>query len=193
MISIDDKIISIDLFTQKFMCDLACCKGECCVDGNSGAPLEADEVDVLEREYEAYKPYMKPAGIAAVERQGFMVVDTDGDYTTPLIAGAECAFSFEEDGVTLCAVERAWKEGLTPFRKPVSCHLYPIRVAKFSNSTYGLNYHRWNICAAAVECGERHGIPLYKALSEPLVRRFGEDFYASMEEAAGYISKEGLR
>lgn len=183
MLEIDNKIISLDLFNEYFMCDLPSCKGQCCVEGNSGAPLEDDEVDMLEEEYEAYKPYMKPEGIKAVEEKGFMVVDTDGEYTTPLINDSECAYSFEQDGITFCAVEKAWREGASSFRKPISCHLYPIRVARFSDGSFGLNYHRWDICSAARECGRRRAIPVYKALKEPLIRRFGEDFYRSLEEA----------
>ena len=108
MIQIDDKIVSTEILTTRFCCDLPRCKGICCVEGNAGAPLEADEVDTLEAEYETYKPYMKPEGIEAVERQGFMVIDEDGDYTTPLIGEAECAYSFEQDGITFCAIERAY-------------------------------------------------------------------------------------
>ena len=113
MIQIDDKIVSSELLTERFCCDLSHCKGICCVEGNAGAPLEIDEVEVLEHEWEAYRPYMKPEGIEAVERQGFMVLDEDGDLTTPLIGEAECAYSFEENGVTMCAIERAWREGRT--------------------------------------------------------------------------------
>lgn len=145
MIEIDDKIVSADLLRECFACDLTQCKGICCVEGNAGAPLEADEVETLEREYAAYRPYMTPEGIEAVERQGFMVVDDDGDYTTPLVNDAECAYSRNENGVTLCAIEKAWLEGKTPFRKPISCHLYPIRLVHFSNGSIGLNYHRWSV------------------------------------------------
>ena len=142
MIEIDDKIVSADLLRECFACDIAQCKGICCVEGNAGAPLEAEEVEILEREYPNYKPCMTPEGIEAVERQGFMVVDEDGDLTTPLVNDAECAYTYTENGVTLCAIEKAWMEGRTPFRKPISCHLYPIRLMRFSNGTVGLNYHR---------------------------------------------------
>ncbi len=189
MIEIDDKIVSADLLRECFACDLAQCKGICCVEGNSGAPLEMDEVDVLEEEWENYRPYMTPEGIEAVERQGFMVVDPDGDYTTPLVDDAECAFSCEENGITYCAIERAWKEGKTSFRKPISCHLYPIRLASFSNGSIGLNYHRWEVCRPACECGKRLGIPVYRALKEPIVRRFGEDFYHQLEAAADLLAE----
>ena len=147
MIEIDDKIVSADLLRECFACDIAQCKGICCVEGNAGAPLEAEEVGILEREYAAYKPYMTPEGIEAVERQGFMVIDEDGDLTTPLVGDAECAYTYSENGITLCAIEKAWLEGKTAFRKPISCHLYPIRVVRFSNGTAGLNYHRWSVCA----------------------------------------------
>ena len=187
MIEIDDKIVSLDLLRESFACDLGACKGACCVEGNAGAPLEMDEVDTLEEEYDNYKEYMTPEGRAEVERQGFMVVDTDGDYTTPLVGDAECAYSYCENGVTLCAVERAWAEGKTSFRKPVSCHLYPIRVVNFSNGTVGLNYHRWDICAGARLCGQRQGIPVYRSLREPIIRRFGEEFYKALECAEEYL------
>ncbi len=189
MIEIDDRIVSADLLRECFACDLTQCKGICCVEGNSGAPLEMDEVDVLEEEWENYRPYMTPEGIEAVERQGFMVVDPDGDYTTPLVDDAECAFSCEENGITYCAIERAWKEGKTSFRKPISCHLYPIRLASFSNGSIGLNYHRWEVCRPACECGKRLGIPVYRALKEPIVRRFGEDFYHQLEAAADLLAE----
>ena len=190
MIEIDDKIVSLDLLRECFACDLSRCKGICCVEGNAGAPLEIEEVATLEAQYETYKPYMTPEGIAAVERQGFMVVDDEGDYTTPLVGDAECAYSYTENGVTLCAVERAFREGRCSFRKPISCHLYPIRVMRFSNGTVGLNYHRWSVCAPARRCGARLGIPVYKALREPIVRRFGEEFYKALEAAEELIKQQ---
>lgn len=183
MIEIDDKIVSADLLRECFACDLSQCRGICCVEGNAGAPLEADEVDILEREYEAYRPYMTAEGIEAVERQGFMVVDAEGDYTTPLVDDAECAYARNENGVTLCAIEKAWLEGKTPFRKPISCHLYPIRLVHFSNGSIGLNYHRWSVCEPARRCGRKLGIPVYRALREPIIRRFGEEFYRALEAA----------
>lgn len=190
MIEIDGKIIASDLLTEQFCCDLAVCKGECCVEGDSGAPLEIEEVDELENEYPNYKPYMTPEGIEAVESQGFMVVDVDGDYTTPLIDGAECAYSFKENGITFCAIERAYREGKCSFLKPISCHLYPIRVKHFATGDYGLNIHRWNICKCAFDCGKREGVKLYKAMREPLVRRFGEEFYEALCQAAEMFENE---
>lgn len=189
MIEIDDKIVSMDLLRESFACDITRCKGICCVEGNAGAPLDIEEVDTLEEEYPNYKPYMTPEGIEAVERQGFMVVDQDGDYTTPLVNDAECAYSYNENGITQCAIEKAWAEGKTSYRKPISCHLYPIRLINFSNGTVGLNYHRWSVCSSARECGKKLGIPVYKSLREPIIRRFGEDFYKALEAAEEYVKK----
>lgn len=191
MIEIDGKILTTDIITQKFLCDLSRCRGICCVEGNSGAPLESDEAKILADEYAAYKPYMTGEGVAEVERQGFAVTDDDGDLVTPLVGEAECAYSYNEGGVTLCAVERAWKEGRTAFRKPVSCHLYPIRVTRFGNGTYGLNYHRWAVCEPAKLLGQKEGVPMFRMLKDAIVRRFGEEFFAALEEAERYLEKEG--
>lgn len=190
MIEIDDKIVSTDILSECFACDLGKCKGICCVEGDAGAPLEIDEVDILEEEYPNYAPFMTAEGRAEVERQGFMVVDSDGDYTTPLVDNAACAYAFEEDGVTFCAIERAYREGKCSFLKPISCHLYPIRVKQFRNGSYGLNYHRWAVCSSARECGKKIGVPVYKALREPIVRRFGEEFYRSLECAEELMKEE---
>lgn len=189
MIQIDDKIISTEILTTKFCCDLSHCKGICCVEGNAGAPLEADEVDILEEEYETYRPYMKPEGIKAIEQQGFMVIDEDGDYTTPLINDAECAYSFEENGITYCAIEQAYNEGKCSFLKPISCHLYPIRLVTFNNGTIGLNYHHWNVCHDALTFGKEKGIPLYRMLKAPLIRRFGDDFFEALCAAEQYLNE----
>lgn len=190
MIEIDDKIVSADILKECFACDLGKCKGICCVEGDAGAPLELEEVDELEENYAAYAPYMTEEGRREVERQGFMVVDSDGDYTTPLVNNAECAYAFEENGITFCAIERAYREGKCSFLKPISCHLYPIRVMKFSNGTFGLNYHRWGVCHDAVECGRKIGLPIYKALKEPIIRRFGEEFYKALECAEELIKEQ---
>jgi len=190
MLEIDDKIVSLDVLCEAFCCDLSRCRGACCVEGESGAPLSEEEVDLLEEEYDNYKPYMTAKGVEAIQQQGFMVVDSDNEYTTPLIAQRECAYSFEQDGVTLCAIERAYREGHTAFVKPVSCHLYPIRVTRFRNGSHGLVYHRWDTCHAARESGSLNATPLYRALREPLVRRFGEEFYRALEAADEMLRNE---
>lgn len=172
------------------MCDVGKCRGMCCVEGNSGAPLEEEETAVLEREFAAYRDYMTPEGLEAIGKEGHYVTDSDGDLTTTLVDGLECAYSTREGGVTMCAIEKAWKEGRTAFRKPISCHLYPIRVDRFSDGSYGLNYHRWNVCSPAVTLGRATGTPVYKALREPIVRRFGAEFYTALEEADRLLREE---
>lgn len=188
MIEIDGKIVSTDIITTKFLCDLTRCKGICCVEGNSGAPLETDEARILAEEYPAYKPYMTGEGVVEVERQGFAVWDDDGDLTTPLVGDAQCAYSYRENGVTLCAIEKAWAGGSTAFRKPVSCHLYPIRVVRFGNGTLGLNYHRWAVCEGARVLGEAQGVPMYRMLRDAITRRFGAEFYEALEAAEKYLN-----
>jgi hypothetical protein len=190
MIDIDGIIVSTDILTERFLCDLSACRGICCVEGNSGAPLEADEARVLAEEYAVFRPCMTPEGVAEVERQGFAVVDSDGDLVTPLVGDAECAYSYNEGGVTLCAIEKAWAEGKTGFRKPVSCHLYPIRVARFGDGSLGLNYHGWAVCEGARKLGRERGVPLYRMLREAIVRRFGEEFFEALEAAEKYLAKE---
>lgn len=190
MIEIDGKIVSTDIITEKFLCDLSKCKGICCVEGNAGAPLEAEEARILAEEYANYKPYMTGEGVYEIGRQGFSVVDDDGDLVTPLVGDAECAYSYSENGVTLCAVEKAWAEGKTPFRKPISCHLYPIRVMTFGNGTFGLNYHRWAVCSAAKELGQKKGVPMFRMLKDPITRRFGEEFFEALEEAEKYLGNQ---
>lgn len=190
MIEIDGKIVSTDILTVRFACDLAHCRGICCVEGNAGAPLDPEEVDILEAEYDNYKRYMTPEGRKVVEKEGFMVVDADGDLTTPLVDDAECAYSFTENGITFCAMERACRNGETAFKKPISCHLYPIRLTTFSNGSTGLNYHRWGVCSGALAKGRNEGVPMYRSLREPIVRRFGEEFYETLAEAEKLLSQE---
>jgi len=187
MIELDDKLVSEEVLTVRFRCDLARCRGQCCVEGDGGAPLELSEAEILEAEYPIYEPFMKPDGVKVIEREGFFTVDIDGELLTPLIAGRECVYSYEERGVTLCAIEKAFFAGRTTFRKPISCHLYPIRLIKLSDGRVGLNYHRWNVCAGALSRGEKEGTPLYEALRESLVRRFGEGFCDALAAAAEYL------
>lgn len=186
MIQIENTLVSFDIFEKKFCCDLAECKGVCCIDGDSGAPLEKDEPRKLKENYESIKGFMKPEGIQAVEKQGFAVVDKDGDLVTPLIAGRECAFAIEENGSCWCAVEKAWIQGKSGFRKPLSCHLYPIRITRYPEFE-ALNYNKWEICQCARLKGEKVGIPLYRFLKEALIARYGEEWYEQLEYAAREI------
>ncbi|MEG1934980.1 MAG: DUF3109 family protein [Rikenellaceae bacterium] len=190
MIEIEDKIVSEELFEEYFCCDLAACKGICCVEGDSGAPLEIEEVEQIDGSLDSIKKFMSAEGSAAIDEQGVFVIDADGDLTTTLIGGCECAYSIAEGGVTLCAIEKAFRAGVIDFNKPISCHLYPIRITKFSNGTVGLNYHRWPICDGAVKCGTAKKIKVYQALREPIIRAFGETFYKYLTEVDEICEKE---
>ena len=185
MIIVGNTIVSDDIADRRFQCDLNCCKGACCVDGDSGAPLHEEEVAVLEAILPEVEPYMTAEGIAAVHEQGVAVRDTDGDLGTPLVAGGACAYiTYGDNGCALCAIEKAYRAKNfhflsfnSHFPKPVSCHLYPIRVEDYGEFT-AVNYHQWDICRHA--CG--HGEPLYKYLKEPLIRRFGSAWYDELIE-----------
>jgi hypothetical protein len=182
IIQIDDKLVSAELWRQCFACDLAECAGMCCVWGDSGAPLETDEADILQREYPYFASYMEPDGVRAIEAQGVAVRDADGDLVTPLIGGKECAYAcFDAEGICYCAIERAWREGKTVFRKPISCWLYPVRLAQLGDHI-GLNYDRAHLCRGAREKGEKEQMPVFRFLREPLIHRFGEAFYRELEQ-----------
>jgi hypothetical protein len=162
LIEIKDKVVSTQIFERKFVCDLNACKGACCVRGDAGAPLTFEEIDELEDHIEAIKPFMRPEGIAEVERSGVFYIDQENDPATTLVNAQECAFVFfDENGITKCAVEKAHSEGKIPFNKPISCHLYPIRVKQFPDFT-AMNYNEWDICAPACACGEKLDVPVYR-------------------------------
>lgn len=177
LIEVHDKVVSTQIFERKFVCDLNACKGACCIEGDAGAPLSLEEIDILEDELEAIKPYMRPEGLAAVEKSGVFYIDSDGDAGTTLVNEKECAFVFfDEQGITKCAIEKANKEGKTDFKKPISCHLYPIRVKQFADYQ-ALGYDVWDICEPACACGDSLDVPVYRFLKEPLIRAFGEEFF----------------
>ena len=182
IIQIDDKLISANLWLKHFACDISECAGICCVLGDSGAPLEDFEAQILEKEYPNFKTYMKPEGIKAVEEQGLSVYDSDNDLGTTLIAGKECAYScFDSENVCYCAIERAFQEGKTTFRKPISCWLYPIRLKQLSENI-ALNYDQQSMCSCACARGEEQQIPVFRFLSESIIHRFGKEFYDEMEK-----------
>ncbi len=189
MIQIDDKVLSLDLLKKYFCCDLAKCHGACCVQGQSGAPLTQDEVLILEDILKKVTPFLKPEGIKSIKEQGVAVIDGDGDLTTPLIDGKECAYCINEKGINLCAIEKAWLNKKVDFRKPISCHLYPIRVKDFSTFA-GLNYDQWDVCEPARKLGLKENIPVYKCLKDAIIRAYGTDFYLQIEEAARLLEKE---
>jgi hypothetical protein len=192
LVEILDKVVSTQLFDRKFVCDLAACKGACCVQGDSGAPLTYDEVDQLEQDLDEYRPYMRPEGIAEVEKSGVFYIDQDNEPVTALINGGECAFVFfDGDGTAKCAVEKAYTEGKANFKKPISCHLFPIRVKKFDKMT-ALNYSEWDVCEPACACGDKLDIPVYRFLKEPIQRAFGEEFYKELDVVGKLLRNEKL-
>ncbi len=191
MIQIDDKLISEDIFSEEFVCNLTKCKGACCVEGDVGAPLDKEETQILDRIFKDVKPYLRPEGAKAIEEQGTWTVDpSDGDFVTPMVNGEECAYViFDENGITKCGIEKAYEDGAVDWQKPISCHLYPIRVNKYSTFT-ALNYHEWKICSDACELGKELQVPIYKFLKTPLIRKYGEDFYQVLTEAAEEYYRE---
>ena len=191
IIEIDGCLISSEIVTEYFACDYEKCKGACCIIGDSGAPLQEEECEQLERHFQEYKPLMSEAGIARVAEVGFFEVDCDGDLVTPLLGNSEeCAFTRFENGSCFCAVERAHCAGKCSFVKPISCRLYPIRVSTFSNGTKALNLHRWDICADAFKKGRNEGIRAYDFLRKPIEDCFGEEFFLQLEAAAKIINGE---
>ena len=186
MIQIGDTIISLDIFEKKFCCDLTVCKGACCVEGDSGAPLEEGEAEQIRENYEKIRPYMKSEGLTAVEEQGFSTIDVEGDLVTPLIGGRECAYAIEEGGSCWCAIEKSWSRGESSFRKPISCHMYPIRVKQYQNYE-AMNYDQWSICACARLKGEQEGVPVYVFLKDALITKYGEEWYEQLCYAAREI------
>jgi hypothetical protein len=181
LVEVDDKIISTEIFSKNFVCDLSACKGACCVEGDAGAPLSIEEVDIIEEEIESYKPYMRKEGIEAVEKSGVFYMDIDNEPVTTLVNSSECAFVyFDRNGITKCAIEKAYREGKTTFQKPISCHLYPIRIKKYEKFT-AINYHTWQICEPACACGDQLEVSVYKFLKDPLIRAFGADFYKELQ------------
>ena len=180
MIELGKTLLSDDIKEQFFVCNLEKCKGACCVEGDLGAPLEEDELDVLQEIYEKVKPYLSKEGIAAIEAQGTHVLDEDGEYSTPTINGKECAYAiYDEKGILKCGIEQAYIDGKTDYKKPISCHLYPIRVTKYEEFS-ALNYDRWDICSPACDLGSSLNVPVYKFLKEPLIRKYGEAWYAEL-------------
>ncbi|HFX17573.1 MAG TPA: DUF3109 family protein [Flavobacteriales bacterium] len=181
MFQVGKTIITDDLFEKEFVCNLNTCKGICCVEGDSGAPLLEEEKAILEQIFPIVKAYLTPQGIEAIEKHGKYVIDKDGDLTTPLINERECAYVTQtEDGTYLCGIEKAYHDKKIDWPKPISCHLYPIRVKDYPEFQ-AVNYNQWDICEPACELGKQLQVPLYKFLKEPLIRKFGEDWYKEIE------------
>ena len=184
MISIDNTLVSDQIISEEFVCNISKCKGECCVAGEAGAPLEKDEVTFLEKNYSKIKPFLNKKGIKSIESQGVFVKGLDGDLETPLVEGKECAYTvFSDSGVASCGIEKAHQQGVISFQKPISCHLYPIRVQNYESMT-AVNYHSWSICSDACSLGESLKIPIYVFVKTALIRKFGEKWYSELTEHA---------
>ena len=189
MIAIDDTLISDEVFEKKFLCDLKSCKGMCCVEGESGAPLEEEELNLLESVIDAVKPYMRKEGLEVIENSELFSIDADGDYVTPLVNNEECVYVyFEEDGTAKCAIEKAYLENETDWKKPISCHLYPVRLTKLKDFI-AVNYHTWDLCNPACKLGEELAVSVVDFLKEPLIRKFGEAWYDKLKEAEKYYRR----
>lgn len=184
MLILEPALISEDLIEKKFICDLSKCKGACCVEGEFGAPLLEEEITLIEKDLKKILPYLTKASQEDIAKRGVVEKDTDGDLVTTCLPSGECNFAYyDEQQILSCGIEKAWKEGKTTFRKPISCHLYPIRVSQVGQYE-ALNYHRWEICKPACKLGEKHQVPVYQFLKEPLIRKFGETWYNELDAIA---------
>ena len=184
MIQIDDKIISQDLLEEHFLCDLKACKGACCVEGEYGAPLEDEELSILEKNLPKIKPFLSEEGIETIARKGSFVKGEDGEWETPLIRGRDCAYVvYDKYKIAKCGIEAAYNAGKIDFKKPISCHLYPIRLTRY-NSFTAVNYHQWHICSPACDLGKTQKLKVFEFLKEAIIRKFGAQWYAKLEAAS---------
>lgn len=187
MFQLGKTIISEDILEKEFVCNISACKGTCCIDGEAGAPLEEDELKTLMDIYPKVKPYLRKEGIEAIENQGLFTY-SDGEYETPLIDGKDCAYVIFEGETALCGIEKAYRENEIDWKKPISCHLYPIRIMTYSEFS-AVNYHHWPICNDACTLGKELQVPVYKFVKEALIRKFGEDWYAELEKVGNDFHK----
>ena len=188
IIQVGDVLLSSEILTEKFCCDLSACKGECCVEGDAGAPVTLEEIGEIEDCLDAVWGDLSASAQAIIDKQGVAYTDQEGDLVTSIVRGKDCVFTCYEGYNCLCALEKAYRNGDTEFCKPISCALYPIREKNFGNGLIGLNYHRWAVCKDAVEKGKALGLPVYQFLKEPLIRRFGEAWYQELCEVADQLS-----
>lgn len=180
MIQLGKTLISEDIIEKEFVCNLSACKGACCIDGDAGAPLEEDELKILMDIYPKVKPFLRKEGVAAIEEQGLFTT-SNGEYETTLVDNADCAYViFDDKNTALCGIEEAYNQGAVKWKKPISCHLYPIRVQQYSEFA-AVNYHKWQICDDACSLGKELEVPVYTFVKQALIRKFGEDWYAELE------------
>lgn len=189
MFQLHKTIVSEDIIEKDFVCNLSACKGQCCIAGEAGAPLEVEEIQILKEVYQDIKPFLRSEGIAAIEKQGTHIATNKGALETPLVEGAECAYvTFTDKGIASCGIEDAYNARKINFRKPISCHLYPVRVQNYS-SFAAVNYHKWPICDDACTLGKELQVPVYKFVKEALIRKFGQKWYNELEKVALEKSK----
>ena len=191
ILDIDNVLITTDIFTEMFCCDLDACKGECCVEGDAGAPVTLDEIAGIEDALDEVWGELSASAQSVIDRQGVAYTDREGDLVTSIVGGKDCVFTCHADGCCYCALEKAYREGRIKFCKPISCALYPIREVALKNGYTGLNYHRWDVCQSAVRKGRQLQLPVYKFLKEPLVRRFGKEWYEQLERVADELKEQG--
>ena len=190
MIQIDDTLVSLDLIERSFLCDLSHCKGQCCVEGDSGAPLEPGEEEELKRVLPEIWNDLLPEARTVIQSQGVAYTDSDGDRVTSIVGDKNCVFTcYDTDGVCKCAIEKAYREGRVSFYKPISCHLYPVRITQYT-TFQAVNYHRWDVCKAAELLGKKEQVPVYQFLKEPLIRKFGQAWYDALDECAQEWKKQ---
>ncbi|HRZ98140.1 MAG TPA: DUF3109 family protein [Paludibacter sp.] len=183
MLQIEDTVVSFDLLDEKFVCDLASCKGECCIEGDEGAPLEEAELEIIQDLLPVIWDDLTVEAKEVIEKHGIFYIDRAGEPVTSIVNGAECVFTYtDEHGICKCAIEKAFREGKTDFYKPISCHLYPVRLQKYKGFT-AVNYHRWGICDCARTLGGNLNVSVYKFLKEPLIRKFGKEWFTQLEIA----------
>lgn len=195
IIQVGDVLLSSEILTEKFCCDLSVCKGACCVEGDAGAPVTLDEISEIENCLDDVWGDLSASAQAVIDKQGVAYTDQEGDLVTSIVRGKDCVFTFYDDledihDCCLCALEKAYRVGKTRFCKPVSCALYPIRAKKIGNDLIGLNYNRWDVCKAAIEKGKALNLPLYQFLKEPLIRRFGEAWYQDLLEMVEELKRQ---
>ena len=192
MLQIQDVLVSFDLLTKCFSCDLNCCKGACCIEGDAGAPVTPEEIATIEELLPVIWNDLSVEARKVINRQGVAYSDPEGELVTSIVNGKDCVFTcYGEDGCCYCAIEKAFRAGFCKFKKPVSCHLYPIRVKRIGNG-WGLNYDRWDVCRAAVIKGEKERVPIYKYLKEPLIRRFGQAWYDELALTVDELKRQNI-
>lgn len=193
MLAIGKTLISDDVVSSSFICDIEACKAACCVEGDAGAPLSEEESLLLEAELENIRPFLSQEGLAEIALQGVWVQDAEGEKVTPTLGGRECVYAVKTNqGILSCGIEKAWESGATPFQKPVSCHLYPIRIKEYKDFL-AVNYHRWNICSPACVFGKKQGVKVYQFLKNALIRKFGETWYEELCALAEYQNQTSQR